>query len=621
MLLLFSILILSCSKDSDLFSDTIEEQIVNEKNTTGVSSNGFQPVDDEYTINAINTAFLLAVLSNDSIPENVVVDIVQTTAPQDGELTINEDNVLSYTPTIDDNKGSGDVVTDSFTYTVEITNGDVTQQKQASVTVKTQYSDSDKDMGALKAFPSAFGPGSIATGGRGKALAIVNTLDPYAALTHHARSGSNDEYYTGGFFTALQEANVGYIVFDVSGDMHLGDIGRGWYDGYKGVNNKTVFGQSAPKGGITITDRSLRFDGSTGDNKNLIFRYLRSRPIYDRNGVVTSEDDAFTWGLLFYGGEDIIVDHCSLSFAQDKAIGAYITEKHAANGTGLRNLTFQHNFIQDSNTGAYVEINPNREGDPENFVDAISWHSNVFSSVNRTPNLAFNGRAEKINNVIHNTPSKNSITYHSLLLNSVGNYYQRQGTTPDKIRLDRDATSGNPLVYTALNVFNGTVGGVDVNLQGISSEDNSTMWSLQDASISAPSVYFTQTEHSFGFPNPVNVLSPFEAFDNLVSNGDVGAFKYLDDNGYVQTYRDSFDSSQLSIVQNNSYYQPKNVSNWVLPEIPHNTRPDSYDTDKDGMADAWEIRIFGNLEQSYRGDFDGDGYTNIEEFMYQVDFD
>lgn len=624
MLLLFSLLILACSKDSDLFSEVVDDQIVNENNndTGGIISDNFQLVDDEFTINAVNSAFLLAVLSNDSIPENVDVKIVQTTTPKDGNLTINEDNILSYTPTLDDNKGIGDTVSDTFTYTVEITFGDQTHQKQATVVVNTQYGDenSTKQMGPLKAFPTAYGPGSLATGGRGKSLAIVNTLDWDAPLAHHEASGGNDEYYEGGFLAALQTADVGYIVFNVSGDLHIGDKGAGWYDGFTGINNKTVFGQSAPEGGITITDRSFRFSGRYGDTKNLIFRYLRSRPIYDRNGVATSEDDAFTWGMLFYGGEDIIVDHCSLSFAQDKAIGAYVDEHVIANGHGLYNLTFQNNFIQDSGTGGYTSINPNREGDPENDVDAVSWHNNVFSSVNRTPNLAFSGRAEKINNVIHNTPSKNSSTYHSLILNVEGNYYQRQGTSPDKIRVNRDANSGNPTIYTALNVFEGTVGGVSVNLQGNSGENNSLMWSTSDATISAPASYFTDTKHNLGFPNPVTTVSPFEAFDNLVTKGDIGAYKYLDNNGYVNTYRDPFDSSQLEIVRNNANYNAMNASNWVLPEIPHNTRPDSYDTDNDGMADAWEIRRFGNLNQSYRDDFDGDGYTNIEEFMYQVDF-
>nr|WP_321413140.1 hypothetical protein [uncultured Allomuricauda sp.] len=624
MLLLFFLLSLSCSKDNDLFTEIIQEDLNNSEIEEEHDKSGafFELSNDEFTISAINSVHLLDVLRNDTTPEDAQITIIETSIPQEGDLSVNNENILAYIPTLQSNKSNGDIVTDEFSYTAAVTVDGKTLERKAKVTVRTQYgNDPDKAMGALKAFPTAYGPGSMATGGRGKVLAIVNTLDAYAPLTYHSKgSGGNDEYYTGGLFSALQEEKVGYIVFDVSGNIRMGK-GRGWYDGFSGVNNKTVFGQSAPEGGITLTERSVRFDGSDGDNKNLIFRYIRSRPIYDRNGTATTEDDAFTWGLLFYGGKDIIVDHCSLSFAQDKAIGAYIDESHASNGSGLRNLTFQHNFIQDSNTGGYVEINPNRGGKPEELVDAISWHNNIFSGVNRTPNLAFSGRAEKINNVIHNTPSKNTSVYHALKLNSEANYYQRQSTTPDKVRIDVIArTSGNPSIYTSSNVFDGRVGLFPVSLLGNLIEDNSKMWSTLDANILAPSSYFTSNKHNHGFPNPVPVVSAEEAFETLAKRGDIGAYKYMDNNGNVKIYRDSFDKGQLSIVSNNLDYQPKNISNWVLPNIPHNTRPDFYDTDKDGMADAWEIRKFGNLQQSYRDDYNGDGYTNIEEFMSQVDF-
>ncbi len=38
------------------------------------------------------------------------------------------------------------------------------------------------------------------------------------------------------------------------------------------------------------------------------------------------------------------------------------------------------------------------------------------------------------------------------------------------------------------------------------------------------------------------------------------------------------------------------------------------DTDLDGMADAWEYELFGNLEQDASGDADGDGFINLQEF-------
>ncbi len=38
------------------------------------------------------------------------------------------------------------------------------------------------------------------------------------------------------------------------------------------------------------------------------------------------------------------------------------------------------------------------------------------------------------------------------------------------------------------------------------------------------------------------------------------------------------------------------------------------DTDLDGLADAWEYEMFGNLDQDASGDADGDGFSNLQEF-------
>jgi len=39
------------------------------------------------------------------------------------------------------------------------------------------------------------------------------------------------------------------------------------------------------------------------------------------------------------------------------------------------------------------------------------------------------------------------------------------------------------------------------------------------------------------------------------------------------------------------------------------------DSDGDGMDDNWEIAHFGNLDQTADGDYDGDGFTNLQEFQ------
>ena len=39
------------------------------------------------------------------------------------------------------------------------------------------------------------------------------------------------------------------------------------------------------------------------------------------------------------------------------------------------------------------------------------------------------------------------------------------------------------------------------------------------------------------------------------------------------------------------------------------------DTDSDGMADSWETTYFGNLSRDGSGDFDGDGMSDLAEFL------
>ena len=43
------------------------------------------------------------------------------------------------------------------------------------------------------------------------------------------------------------------------------------------------------------------------------------------------------------------------------------------------------------------------------------------------------------------------------------------------------------------------------------------------------------------------------------------------------------------------------------------------DSDDDGMEDAWEISTFGDLQQDGDRDYDGDGYSNVDEFIRGTD--
>ncbi len=52
--------------------------------------------------------------------------------------------------------------------------------------------------------------------------------------------------------------------------------------------------------------------------------------------------------------------------------------------------------------------------------------------------------------------------------------------------------------------------------------------------------------------------------------------------------------------------------------VPIRVNPE-YDTDGDGMADAWEIAHFGNLDRDGNGDFDDDGIKDLDEYENQSD--
>ncbi len=59
-------------------------------------------------------------------------------------------------------------------------------------------------------------------------------------------------------------------------------------------------------------------------------------------------------------------------------------------------------------------------------------------------------------------------------------------------------------------------------------------------------------------------------------------------------------------------------SNWIeflAGSDPANELSTPLDTDADGLPDAWEIQYFGNLSQGASGDFDGDGISNLDEYL------
>ena len=79
-------------------------------------------------------------------------------------------------------------------------------------------------------------------------------------------------------------------------------------------------------------------------------------------------------------------------------------------------------------------------------------------------------------------------------------------------------------------------------------------------------------------------------------------------------YRDSEDDRAISDVANRA--GTDNVTSNTFP-IYNNGTPYT-DADLDGMDDSWEVTEFGDTTRDGTADFDGDGYTDLEEFFHDA---
>ncbi len=101
--------------------------------------------------------------------------------------------------------------------------------------------------------------------------------------------------------------------------------------------------------------------------------------------------------------------------------------------------------------------------------------------------------------------------------------------------------------------------------------------------------------------NPTNILSTPLDTD---ADGLPDAWEQTYFGSLAQTASGDFDGDGFSnLAEYNAGTNPSAAASTPL------------DTDADGMPDAWEIANFGNLNQTALGDFDGDGFNNLSEYL------
>ncbi len=436
------------------------------------------------------------------------------------------------------------------------------------------------------AFPGAEGFGKYATGGRGgKVVAVTNLNDSGEGSFRWAL-----EQYPGEALT---------VIFRVSGIIELQSkiqIKR---------SNLTIAGQTAPGDGICLKNQSLILNGasSKGNHGNIIIRFIRSRP----GGILKTG----LYGFDMENCHDVIVDHCSFSWANEECAAMYDT----------KNTTVQWCIVSE---GLYEagHMKGHRSYGGVWGGQYASYHHNLIAHLNNRA-IRFNGaRAHDTialidyrNNVIYNWGNANAayggevnIAGGVSQVNIVNNYYKPGTAAPAELKFvhasyQKENSKGTGQWFLDGNIMEGDKALTKRNKQGID---------LKEAGYPSGAV----SDKAF----PVSVALPLETAKEAYE-------KVLLYAGAIFPKRDATDERVVNETRTGTaigkgvFGKPGIIDNVYAvggwPEYKSIAAP--VDTDNDGMPDAWEIKKGLNPNDAGDGNKkDAGGYTMLELYLNEL---
>ena len=407
------------------------------------------------------------------------------------------------------------------------------------------------------AFPSAQGYGAFTSGGRGGVVYHVRTL--------------KDTNELGSLRYAVNQKGARTILFDVSGNIQLNsplEIKHG---------NLTIAGQTAPGNGIYITNHPVIINAD-----NVILRYIRIR--------LGNEGSA----LIVKNRNDIMIDHCSFSWAKDSNVEIY----------NNRNLTMQWCIISEA---LYNGLNSGYGAKLGGFN--ATYHHNLFAS-NKTHNPYFIPSSKKTlfgietidfrNNILFNW-GNSTINGTTGSYNIVNNYYRPGPATniPSRSQIiSMENSKGKDIAFVTGNY---------IESYPLQSNDN---WMAVQ-----PNVEYIKTSKNdlltrFEFAHdPVTTQMPSTAFKNII--------KYAG----ASINRDQADKRIALFAE--SYISTTKTGNGIISNIndaggfeKYQIKPPIIDSDGDGMSDEWELANNFNPYDAGDGKLVAEnGYTNLENYL------
>ena len=441
--------------------------------------------------------------------------------------------------------------------------------------------------GDQRAFPTAEGYGAKATGGRGGNVFHVTNL-----------SDNKRNPQRGSLRHALEElSGPRTIVFDVGGVIDLESNIRILGD------NVTLAGQTAPNRGVCLRGGGLVLRGD-----DIIVRHICTRRGQHTDGAHRDVAD----GFAIDNAKRVIVDHGSVSWTQDESMQTWFE--------GTQDITIQYSMFVEPLFGVF---------DPDRYAASYgpllgqgrrqSFHHNLIVSQNRRGPRVGAESVDVVNNIVANYRSvgthvtdKPGDGIEPRFANITNNVYV---AGPDTMGppIEIDKTNENASIY-----FNGNRSPTDFDtelpvnnrnnsgkLAGLARTPNARPAWAEIKQQTAQEVWKTLLD-KVGARVPV-----LDDVDSLaiaqVTDGTAKVVDCVDDSTLAK--------SLLAECKTESSY-----GEWPFADYPTASRPAGFDTDGDGMPNAWERSHGLDPENAgdRNGDMVGDGWTNLEYYLNQL---
>jgi pectate lyase len=185
----------------------------------------------------------------------------------------------------------------------------------------------------------------------------------------------------------------------------------------------TIAGQTAPQPGITFIKGGL-----TIATHDVVIRHIRMRPGDGNKPKWSGDIDAIT---TVRGARDVIVDHCSLTWATDENLSASSTRFFGESekdwmDAASRRITYSNNIIAEGLANATHAKGEHSKGSLiHDHVNDVLIVGNLYAhNYERNPLFKGGARGQVINNLIYD-PGQRGVHYNLIAEEWLGHPYSR----------------------------------------------------------------------------------------------------------------------------------------------------------------------------------------------------